>query len=201
MHLSLIAAMSKNRVIGLNNGIPWKLPSDMRKFKETTTGKIVVMGRRTWDSMGRKPLPNRLNFIITKDEKLADSFAYTNPTVFGFTALMPALHYASQVEAKTDEVMIIGGASLYTECLPMAKRVYLSTVDIECEGDTFFPVEDFDWIKYQFNLVESEEITDPKSYLVSDETKQPLTYRYEVFERKPIVATLDATTTKEDSDG
>jgi len=179
--IALVVAMSKNRVIGVNNSLPWRLPSDLKRFKALTTGKVIIMGRRTFESIGLKPLPERMNFVITKNEELANKFVFEQPNLFVFTALLPALSYAAQIERTSEEIMVIGGSTLYKECLPLANRIYLTTVGVECAGDTFFP-EEFDRDNWQCKSSE-EVVDDPKSYLLGDATKQTLSYGFEVLER------------------
>lgn len=126
--ISLIAAMDKNRVIGNDGGIPWHLPSDLQHFKAMTLGKPMIMGRATFDSIGRA-LPGRRNIVLSRQpgvvckgcdvySNLDDALASTDPN---------------------DEVMIIGGATLYKLCLPKASRMYLTLIDTSVPGDTYFP--------------------------------------------------------------
>ncbi len=134
--LSLISAMASNRVIGRDNDLPWSLPEDMRHFMRTTLGKPVIMGRRTYESMG-KPLPGRSNIVVS------GSLAPT-PGVQLVTSLEEALQQA-QIDCSISggtESFIIGGAQLYAASLPLAQRLYLTWVHAELEGDTFFPAFD-----------------------------------------------------------
>lgn len=136
--VSMIAAMSNNRVIGLNNKMPWHLPADLQFFKKMTLGSPIIMGRKTYDSIGR-PLPGRLNIVLSKDEKLK---------IDGCTVVhtfMDALDAAKGSE----EVFITGGAHLYNNFLDKAKRLYLTLVDGEFEGDTYFP----DYTQYQWKEI------------------------------------------------
>ncbi len=129
MIVSLIAALADNGVIGIANTLPWKLPADMRWFREKTLGKPVIMGRKTFDSLGGKPLPGRTNIVITAD---AD---YQAPGALVVASIDAALRAAGDCA----EAMIIGGASLYAQTLPRADRLYLTFVHIECAGDAYFP--------------------------------------------------------------
>lgn len=129
MIVSLIWAMARNRVIGVENRLPWKLPADMRWFREKTMGKPIVMGRKTFESFGAKPLPGRHNIIITRDA----NFKAVGATVVN--GVEDALAAAGDAE----EVMIIGGAQLYAQMLPRAQRLYLTLVDAEPAGDALFP--------------------------------------------------------------
>ncbi|OOX34220.1 diacylglycerol kinase [Vibrio parahaemolyticus] len=130
MIISMIAAMADNRVIGKDNQMPWHLPADFAWFKRCTMGKPVVMGRKTYDSIGR-PLPGRLNIVISRDESLSIEGVTT------VTSVEKALEAAGDVE----EVMIIGGGAIYASCLAMANKLYIAHIDAVVEGDTQFP----DW--------------------------------------------------------
>ncbi|MCC3792128.1 type 3 dihydrofolate reductase [Vibrio parahaemolyticus] len=130
MIISMIAAMADNRVIGKDNQMPWHLPADFAWFKRCTMGKPVVMGRKTYDSIGR-PLPGRLNIVISRDESLSIEGITT------VTSVEKALEAAGNVE----EVMIIGGGAIYASCLAMANKLYVTYIDAVVEGDTQFP----DW--------------------------------------------------------
>ncbi|MCU8468563.1 type 3 dihydrofolate reductase [Vibrio vulnificus] len=130
MIISMIAAMAKQRIIGKDNQMPWHLPADFAWFKRCTMGKPVVMGRKTYDSIGR-PLPGRLNIVISRDESLV---------IEGVTMARSIAH-ALALAGDVDEVMIIGGGSIYAECLPKADKLYLTFIDATIDGDTQFP----DW--------------------------------------------------------
>lgn len=132
--LALIAAVARNRVIGHDNRMPWHLPADLKYFKAKTLGKPVIMGRKTWDSLGR-PLPGRLNLVVSRQKSLcldgAEVFADLEP------ALVRADAWAREQGA--DELMLIGGAQLYGQALPLAERLYLTRIELAPEGDAFFP--------------------------------------------------------------
>lgn len=130
MIISMIAAMADNRIIGKDNQMPWHLPADFAWFKRCTMGKPVVMGRKTYESIGR-PLPGRLNIVISRDASL---FIEGVTTV---TSIEQALEVAGEVE----EVMIIGGGAIYAACLPMANKLYVTHIEAAIDGDTQFP----DW--------------------------------------------------------
>jgi dihydrofolate reductase len=132
--ISLIAAMSTNHVIGVNNQLPWHLPADFKHFKQLTLNKPIIMGRKTFESIGR-PLPKRRNIIISRQED------YHADGCDVFTSIEAALE-ATQDEP---EVMIIGGATLYEQTLPFADRLYLTIVDITLEGDAYFPKWSNNW--------------------------------------------------------
>ena len=126
--ISLIAAMAKNRIIGKDNQMPWHLPADLGHFKAITLGKPIIMGRKTYESIGR-PLPGRLNIVISTNK---DYVLQGCETV---TSLEDALTLVNDVE----EVMIIGGGFLYTQTLPQATKLYLTFIDLDIDGDTQFP--------------------------------------------------------------
>lgn len=132
MKISIIAAMAKNRVIGIDNRLPWKLPADMKWFRLHTLGKPIVMGRKTFESFGSKPLPDRLNIVLTRD---------LNYQTEGAT-VVHGIDEAIIAAGDVDEVMIIGGASFYQQMLPTTDRMYLTLVDMEPEGDAWFPSYD-----------------------------------------------------------
>lgn len=135
MIISLIAAMSANRVIGSMGKIPWKLPVDMKRFHTLTIGKPVIMGRKTFESIGNA-LPGRLNIVMTRDG------AFRAQGCRMVTSREDALTIAGDV----GEVMIIGGEGIYKEFLPIADRIYLTVIDAEMKGDTFFPaINDAEW--------------------------------------------------------
>lgn len=129
-HVSMIAAMTKNRVIGNDNHLPWHLPADLKHFKTMTLGKPVLMGRKTFDSIGQKPLPKRDNFILTRNTTFQAPGCHV-------------IHDLQDIEhnlATMPELMIIGGAQLYTKFLACAHTLYLTEIDATVEGDAFFPV-------------------------------------------------------------
>lgn len=144
----MIAALAENCVIGLDNKMPWHLPADLKHFKATTLGKPIIMGRKTWDSLGR-PLPGRLNLVVSRQPDLQLEGAET------FSSLDAALVRAQQWarEQGVDELMLIGGAQLYAQALSQAQRLYLTRIEANPEGDAFFP--SFDAAEWQ--RVESEE--------------------------------------------
>jgi dihydrofolate reductase len=135
--LAMIAALAENRVIGLDNQMPWHLPADLKHFKAMTLGKPIIMGRKTWDSLGR-PLPGRLNLVVSRQPDLRLDGAEA------FTSLDAALVRAEQWarEQGVDELMLIGGAQLYGQALSQAQRLYLTRIEADPEGDAFFPAFD-----------------------------------------------------------
>lgn len=161
--ISMIWAMDQNRVIGLKGTMPWHLPRDMAFFKEKTLGKPIVMGRKTWESFGGKPLPKRTNIVLTRDER------FTLPPEQGVVIhdIRDALPFARE-----QELMVIGGAQVYEQMMPLADRLYCTFIDEAFEGDTFFPV--VDWEQWQV-IEEMPGMTDENN---------PYAYRFVIFERK-----------------
>ena len=129
MIIALIAAVADNGIIGIENRMPWHLPADMRYFRHTTTGKPVLMGRLTFESIGAKPLPRRQNVVVTRDP------SYTAPGCDVVDSIDAALELVKDAE----EVMIMGGISFYAQMLPRAQRFYLTEVHADIEGDASFP--------------------------------------------------------------
>ena len=126
--ISVIAALAKNRVIGIENRLPWRLPEDLAHFKTLTLGHSILMGRKTFESLGR-PLPGRTNIVITRN------LDYCKDGCLVATSIPAALALCVAV----DEVFFIGGADLYAQAIPLADRLYLTEVDIDAEGDAWFP--------------------------------------------------------------
>ncbi len=136
--IAFVVAVAENGVIGSHGKLPWRIPEDMKWFKEKTMGKPIVMGRKTWQSFPRKPLPGRTNIVVTRDGTFAAEGAITAPTLDH--ALAVALR------ENPSEIMIIGGAEIYRALLPKADRIYLTSVHGEFEGDTYFPpIDRADW--------------------------------------------------------
>lgn len=128
--ISLIAAISKNRVLGKGNDLIYKIPDDQKRFREITTGHVIIMGRKTFESIGR-PLPNRTNIIITHNQN------FSAPGCIVVKSLDEALNEAKKVE--TDEIFIVGGGQIFAEALPFANKLFLTIVDEDAEGDVYFP--------------------------------------------------------------
>ena len=125
--VSLIVAMDQNRLIGRQGQLPWRLPNDLKHFKALTLGKTVLMGRKTWESLGR-PLPQRQNWVLTRDAAFKAEGARV------FATLEDALR-----EHASGELMVIGGAELYRQTLPLAQTIYLTEVQTQLQGDAWFP--------------------------------------------------------------
>ncbi|ETT80914.1 dihydrofolate reductase [Viridibacillus sp. FSL R5-0477] len=158
--ITLIVAHDENNVIGLNNAMPWHLPGDLAYFKRTTMGKPMIMGRKTFESIG-KPLPGRTNIVITRDEK------YVREGIVIVHSLEEAL---AQAKKESEEIMIIGGEQIFRITLPMADRLYVTKIEKQYEGDTFFPSYDEEW-----QVVSQSEV---------NETDDGLKFTYLVYERK-----------------
>ena len=135
IRLSLVAARGQNGVIGNGQDLPWRLPSDLKLFKDNTLFKPVIMGRKTWDSLPKAPLPGRLNIVLSRDGSFQPKGAVV--TEYFDEALDIAREQAAEDGA--EEVCVIGGAQLYALALPKAQRLYLTEVDLAPEGDVFFP--------------------------------------------------------------
>ena len=163
MKISLIVAVSRNGAIGLNNQLPWYLPEDLKYFKSVTMGKPLIMGRKTFDSIGR-PLPGRANIVLTRDPQ------WTSDGVEVVQSVEQAL-VAGEIAceaADVDEIMVIGGEQIYRMTIDLADRIYLTQVDTDVEGDAFFPDIDLnDWSQTRVKL---PEIIDkhPYRFLVLD---------------------------------
>lgn len=158
MKLSLIAAAANNNVIGRNNELPWHLPQDLKYFKSVTLGKPVIMGRKTFESIG-KPLPGRTNIVITRQSDWQHAGVLVASSVQD--ALELAENFRNELGQTADEVMVIGGAEIYRCALPLANKVYLTRIDEDIVGDAWFPqLPDADWV------CESELAGDPGAALV-----------------------------------
>lgn len=140
MQVTLIAAMTPgNHVIGMDDKIPWRLPADLKRFKQLTMGKPVVMGRKTWESIPEKfrPLPGRDNIVVTRNKE------YQTPDgVIVANTIKEAMHVASQGHP---EVMVIGGAAIYEACMPWATTIHATFVNGKYDGNVFFPPISYHW--------------------------------------------------------
>lgn len=157
MIISLIAAMDKNRVVGKDNQLPWHLSQDLKHFKAVTMGKPVIMGRKTFESIGR-PLPGRRNVIVTRN----GDFKVQEATV------VHTLQQALAAVKGEIEVMIIGGGEIFRQAMPFAQKMYLTLIDHVFEGDAFFP----EWSAEEWEIVKQEkyraEGSEPYSYQFID---------------------------------
>ncbi|KAE9636798.1 type 3 dihydrofolate reductase [Aeromonas veronii] len=163
MKISMIAAMAHDRVIGKDNQMPWHLPADLAHFKRVTLGKPVLMGRKTFESIGR-PLPGRRNLVISRNP----DYQAEGIEVVGSVEAALALLAGSSVE----ELMVIGGGHLYAEMLPSADCLYLTRIDLAVEGDTRFPAfDDGQWQRVECESHPADE-------------KNPHPYSFEIWQRR-----------------
>ncbi|MFF2089695.1 dihydrofolate reductase [Paenibacillus sp. NPDC058174] len=133
MSITMIAAMDRNRTIGFGNRLPWKLPAEMAYFKKMTTGKTVVMGRKTFESLRSKPLPNRRNVVLTRQEEASEEASFEGCETV--RSVQEAIDRFGD-----EELMIIGGAEIYAQFLPVADKLLLTEVQTSVpEGDAYFP--------------------------------------------------------------
>lgn len=142
VELAVIVAAAANGVIGRNNALPWHLPEDLRYFKRVTMGKPIVMGRKTYESIGR-PLPGRANIVISRQENYAPEGVHV---VSGLAEALALAEDIALIDGST-ELMVIGGAEIYRAALPIARRLYLTQVHAEVEGDAYLP--DIDWKQWR----------------------------------------------------
>jgi dihydrofolate reductase len=136
--LALVVARARNGVIGRAGGLPWRLKSDMALFKASTLGKPVIMGRKTWDSLQKQPLPGRTNIVLSRD----GSFAPQGAVVCERFEEALAIGREQAEEDGVDDVCVIGGQQIFELAMPKARRLYLSDVDADIEGDAYFPAFD-----------------------------------------------------------
>ncbi|ALQ51216.1 dihydrofolate reductase [Nitrosomonas ureae] len=165
MRLSILVAMAKNRVIGGNNQLPWHLPADLKHFKFLTMGQTIVMGRKTYESIGR-PLPGRENIIITRQS------GYDVPGATVVNSLQDALLICEESSTINKESFIIGGEKLYRQTLDICQRMYITEIQSDFEGDVVFP---------EFNRNNWEEIQRDKHISVND---AQIEYHFVILERK-----------------
>lgn len=164
--ISLVVAMSGNRVIGRGGALPWRLPEDMRHFRAVTLGKPCIMGRKTWDSLPKTPLPGRTNIVVTRRADLHAEGA----VVAG--SLEKAIERA-QAESPS-EICVIGGAEIFAHALPHARRIYLTEVHAQIEGDAFMPA---------FDAPEWKEVS--REDYAGGESGQ-IAYSFVTLERRPL---------------
>lgn len=160
--ISLLVAYDLNRVIGIDNKMPWHIPEELKYFKKVTMGKAMVMGRKTFESIGR-PLPGRLNIIVTRNKDYVADGAEV------FHDLHKAIERA---EVYSDEVVIIGGAEIFKVTMDIADRLYITVIRKEFDGDTFFPEIDDSWKLVSQSADQFTEDGIPYSYLIYDKMQK-----------------------------
>lgn len=158
--ISLVAAMDKNNVIGYNNDMPWSLPNDLKHFKEVTSHSTIIMGRKTYESIGR-PLPNRRNIILSRSSYQTDDDVEVISSIDNIKEL-----------AKEEEVFVIGGGIIYEQVIPYADRLYITRIDADFKGDTYFP---------QFSEAEWQ-IIDEKDGIQNEDNKYD--HKFYTYSRK-----------------
>ena len=159
--ISIIVAIAENYAIGKNNDLLWHIPEDLKRFKRLTTGNTVIMGKKTYESLPRRPLPNRVNIVITDDPN----------DHFDQCMMAWSIEDALSKSDPADENFIIGGASVYRQFLPFSDRLYITWVHKSFDGDVFFPEIDFsEWL-----LISSEEI--------SSDSNKDFSYSYNIYHR------------------
>lgn len=162
MILSAIVAIAENNVIGMDGGLPWYLPADLKYFKKKTLGNPVIMGRKSYESIGR-PLPKRTNIVISRDPY------YISSNVLVAHSIEEALDITKDLDS--EEVFIIGGAQIYSASLALCDRLYITEVHAKISGDTFFP----EWNKEEWHLVFCERH--------SKDEKNEFDYSFKIYER------------------
>ena len=164
MLISLIVAHSSNRVIGIHGQLPWYIPDDLKYFKAITIGKPIIMGRKTFDSIG-KPLPGRLNIIITKNTDLIiEECVVVNNLE---AAITEAKNYLKMQDSEQEEIFIIGGAQIFKQSMQFVNKIYITEVHAEYAGDVFFgELSSNDWIEVSRDLHDSENDKIPFSFVI-----------------------------------
>jgi dihydrofolate reductase len=163
--ISIIAAIAANGAIGINNDLPWRLPNDMKRFRQLTTGHPVLMGRKTFESLPHGALPNRTNIVITRN--------HTVP--FENCILFHSIQDALEEYGTQEEIFVIGGASIYGQIMPFADKLYITLVRHSFENaDTFFPeINKNEWI-----MIEQEDFP--------EDEKHPYPYAFQTYSKKPV---------------
>lgn len=159
--IGLIVAFSKNRVIGLNNQLPWNIPNDLKNFRKETIGKTIIMGRYTFESIG-KPLPGRKNVVITTN----DNWSFDG---------VEKINSIEKIKDYDEDVMIIGGAKLYEQTIKLVDRLYITKIEHDFEGDAFFPELNMnEWVRVHREKGEKNK-------------ENPYNYFFEIYERKKVL--------------
>ena len=148
MRLSIVVAMDDNHLIGKGNELPWHLPADLVYFKKITTGNSILMGRKTYDSIG-KPLPNRRNIVITRNPDIS----------IPDCEVVDSIEKALSITQDEEEIMVIGGANLFEQLLPEVNKLYITRIEGEFEGETYFPhYDENDWLELSCESHQPDEI-------------------------------------------
>lgn len=171
--MHLIVAFNKKNVIGKNNSIPWYIPEDLKNFKEVTNNNIVVMGRKTYESLPQKPLPNRINVVITSQPE-----NYENNENIIFTNIESSLDKIVEINRKNGnkkQVFIIGGTSIYQHFLPYCSSMYVTKIFNDCDGDSFFP---YDLETY------TKENNFQKKFCSEVKMHKDIKYQFVIYEKK-----------------
>lgn len=156
-HLALVVARARNGVIGRDGKLPWRIRSDMAWFKANTLGKPVIMGRKTWESLPKRPLPGRTNIVLSRDQ----SFETLGALVCENLSEAIQIGREQAADDGVDEVCVIGGAALFEAAMPRARRLYLTEVEADVEGDTFFPpFDEAEWTEVRRETREAGEEDD-----------------------------------------
>ena len=154
--ISLIAALAYNRVIGFRNAIPWSIPEDQDRFKKLTQGHVVIIGRKTFESIGRKPFSGRTTIVVSREKAPRSIESTSGSTLIWTQSLNDALRVARELEPT--EIFVAGGRELYVQTIGLADKLYLTLIDADIFGDTHFPAYN------QFTKVISEQKSSDKSY-------------------------------------
>ncbi len=162
MKISAVVAYGANKAIGLNNQLLWHLPNDLKHFKEKTLGKPIIMGRKTWESIGGRPLPNRLNIVVTRNDQWSAQGALR----------ASSLEQAIELAGEATEAVVCGGAELYKLALPLVDVLEITVVHATLEADTFFP----EWNEAEFELTSEQ--------ACSADERHPYAYTFQTWTRK-----------------
>lgn len=165
MNISLVVAAAENGVIGKDNQLLWKLSSDLKRFKAITTNHYILLGRKTFESIG-KPLPNRTSLIISRN------YTCDFENCFVFKTINEAIVFAAQ--QNQEEIFVIGGGEIYKQTLPLANKIYLTLVHTEIEGDTYFDYDESNWVvKHKQIILQDEKNEFDSTYVILE--REPLT--------------------------
>ncbi|MDQ2634580.1 MAG: dihydrofolate reductase [Pseudomonadota bacterium] len=172
MHIAIYVAIAENGVIGSRGGLPWRLSTDLKRFKAATMGKPIIMGRKTWESFPRRPLPGRLNIVVTRDKAY---HAEGGETVGSLPEAVALAKVRARCMTGVDELCVIGGGEIYAQALPLADRLHVTHVLGQVDGDTVFPPID----PTAWRLASSEDVPSGE--------KDTHATRYAVYERRAPV--------------